>query len=118
MDQVSHVVLQDAFWCLVQICEQYLPKYYDLGLVSPTTNTQCSGVCSIWPCTVTLSMLLPGYMLAYVWSADWSMCGFSGHIWSGRQGAAVLHHLSACLLCPCPSPPNPTAWCAGGRAGT
>lgn len=27
-------VSQQAFWCLVQICEKYLPGYYSAGLVS------------------------------------------------------------------------------------
>lgn len=27
-------VAQQAFWCLVQICEKYLPGYYSAGLVS------------------------------------------------------------------------------------
>ena len=26
--------IQESFWCLVQICEQYLPGYYSPGLVS------------------------------------------------------------------------------------
>jgi hypothetical protein len=25
---------QQAFWCLVQICDKYLPGYYSAGLVS------------------------------------------------------------------------------------
>lgn len=31
-------VPQQAFWCLVQICEKYLPGYYSAGLVSTRTH--------------------------------------------------------------------------------
>lgn len=30
--------LQQAFWCLVTICEKYLPGYYSAGLVSSPLN--------------------------------------------------------------------------------
>lgn len=48
--------LQQAFWCLVQICEKYLPGYYSAGLVSDFTHsyflyfTFCSFVDSTFPC--------------------------------------------------------------------
>lgn len=41
--------LQQAFWCLVQICEKYLPGYYSEKLVSEgptapsTEQEQCMG---------------------------------------------------------------------------
>ena len=36
MDHCCDLILflQQAFWCLVQICEKYLPGYYSAGLVS------------------------------------------------------------------------------------
>ena len=29
-----HMPAEQAFWCLVSICEKYLPGYYSAGLVS------------------------------------------------------------------------------------
>lgn len=37
---VGFSVLQQAFWCLVTICEKYLPGYYSAGLVSPARRLQ------------------------------------------------------------------------------
>ena len=34
VENFSHFSPQQAFWCLVQICEKYLPGYYSAGLVS------------------------------------------------------------------------------------
>ena len=31
---VMHMPAEEAFWCLVAICERYLPGYYSQGLVS------------------------------------------------------------------------------------
>lgn len=36
---------QQAFWCLVQICDKYLPGYYSAGLVSVTTFLEGKGIC-------------------------------------------------------------------------
>jgi hypothetical protein len=30
---LMHMPLRDAFYCFVQICVRYLPKYYSVGLV-------------------------------------------------------------------------------------
>lgn len=30
---VMHMPAEEAFWCLVAICERYLPGYYSQGLV-------------------------------------------------------------------------------------
>jgi len=31
---LMHMPAEQAFWCLVSICEKYLPGYYSAGLVS------------------------------------------------------------------------------------
>ena len=31
---LMHMPAEHAFWCLVSICEKYLPGYYSAGLVS------------------------------------------------------------------------------------
>ena len=31
---IMHMPAEEAFWCLVAICERYLPGYYSQGLVS------------------------------------------------------------------------------------
>ena len=31
---VMHMPAEEAFWCLVAICERYLPGYYSQGLVN------------------------------------------------------------------------------------
>jgi len=33
---LMHMPAEHAFWCLVSICEKYLPGYYSAGLVSCT----------------------------------------------------------------------------------
>ena len=30
---LMHMPAEQAFWCLVSICEKYLPEYYSTGLV-------------------------------------------------------------------------------------
>lgn len=35
---------QQAFWCLVQICDKYLPGYYSAGLVSVTSFPEGKGI--------------------------------------------------------------------------
>uniref|UniRef100_A0A8C9EHM3 Rab-GAP TBC domain-containing protein n=1 Tax=Pavo cristatus TaxID=9049 RepID=A0A8C9EHM3_PAVCR len=45
---LMHMPAEQAFWCLVQICEKYLPGYYSEKLVSegPTApSTEQGGVC-------------------------------------------------------------------------
>ena len=32
---LMHMPAEQAFWCLVSICEKYLPGYYSAGLVGP-----------------------------------------------------------------------------------
>ena len=36
-----HMPAEQAFWCLVSICEKYLPGYYSAGLVSAISKSWC-----------------------------------------------------------------------------
>lgn len=38
---LMHMPAEQAFWCLVSICEKYLPGYYSAGLVSGVISVIC-----------------------------------------------------------------------------
>lgn len=52
---------QQAFWCLVQICEKYLPGYYSEKLVSTLLAWDVPPAgCPLWSLHALLSTVIPG----------------------------------------------------------
>ena len=53
---LMHMPAEQAFWCMVSICEKYLPGYYSLGLVS--IGVVSIGLISLDPVNIGLPSLI------------------------------------------------------------
>lgn len=58
---LMHMPAEQAFWCLVQICEKYLPGYYSEKLVSACLDPgprlgPAPGWTPLWPLQASLSI--------------------------------------------------------------
>lgn len=48
---LMHMPAEEAFWCLVSICDKYLSGYYSQGMVGCTTV-------DLLPCTIDFHLLI------------------------------------------------------------
>jgi hypothetical protein len=82
---LMHMPSEQAFWCLVSICDKYLVGYYSQGMVSPPGGIV---LCSIKICIFTLNLsvimsklcIIPvfvidieAYFMHDVWECIWSV---------------------------------------------
>ncbi|KAI2578142.1 TBC1 domain family member 10B, partial [Homo sapiens] len=79
---LMHMPAEQAFWCLVQICDKYLPGYYSAGLALRSSSG--------WP---------------------WSCCATRWAQWrSCAPAKACMRPWSSCVTCPS-SACRKTSWC-------
>ncbi|XP_063051581.1 uncharacterized protein LOC134446199 [Engraulis encrasicolus] len=74
---LMHMPAEDAFWCLVQICERYLPGYYSTGLEAIQLDGEILYALLKRVSTVAYRHLDKHKIEPILYMTEWFMCAFS-----------------------------------------
>ncbi|XP_059500032.1 TBC1 domain family member 10A-like [Stegostoma tigrinum] len=74
---LMHMPAEDAFWCLVQICELYVPGYYSQGLEAVQLDGQVLFSLLRKVSTVAYRHLKKHQVDPLIYMTEWFMCLFS-----------------------------------------
>ncbi|XP_010875816.1 TBC1 domain family member 10A [Esox lucius] len=74
---LMHMPAEDAFWCLVQICEKYLPGYYSAGLEAIQLDGEILYALLKRVSPVAHRHLKKHKMEPILYMTEWFMCAFS-----------------------------------------
>lgn len=74
---LMHMPAEDAFWCLVQICEKYLPGYYSTGLEAIQLDGEILYALLRRVSPVAHRHLKKHKLEPILYMTEWFMCAFS-----------------------------------------
>lgn len=74
---LMHMPAEDAFWCLVQICEHYLPGYYSAGLEAIQLDGEILNALLRRVSPVAYRHLDKHKIEPILYMTEWFMCAFS-----------------------------------------
>ncbi|XP_076126797.1 TBC1 domain family member 10A-like [Alosa pseudoharengus] len=74
---LMHMPAEEAFWCLVQICERYLPGYYSAGLEAIQLDGEILYALLKRVCPVAYRHLDKHKIEPILYMTEWFMCAFS-----------------------------------------
>ncbi|XP_062398242.1 TBC1 domain family member 10A-like isoform X2 [Sardina pilchardus] len=74
---LMHMPAEEAFWCLVQICERYLPGYYSAGLEAIQLDGEILYALLRRVCSVAYRHLEKHKIEPILYMTEWFMCAFS-----------------------------------------
>ncbi|XP_049908731.1 TBC1 domain family member 10A [Epinephelus moara] len=74
---LMHMPAEDAFWCLVQICEKYLPGYYSTGLEAIQLDGEILYALLRRVSPVAYRHLKKHKLEPILYMTEWFMCAFS-----------------------------------------
>ncbi|XP_006262868.4 TBC1 domain family member 10B [Alligator mississippiensis] len=74
---LMHMPAEQAFWCLVQICEKYLPGYYSAGLEAIQLDGEIFFALLRRACPIAYRHLKKFKIDPILYMTEWFMCVFS-----------------------------------------